>query len=61
MKNTKLTLTIELSMAELQKLLLPNGGKIIEAQFAKPKKKTPVKSPRKTTPSTTPKKTTGKN
>lgn len=60
----KIILTIEISVAELQEALLPNGGKItnleIEAKKT-PARKTPARktTPKKTTPKkTTPKKTT---
>jgi len=55
----KITITIEISVAELQKALLPNGGKITNLEFAGVKKPTPrtptKKSPTKKSPTTTPK------
>ena len=54
MATQKITLTIELTMAELQRALLPNGGKIVELKTSTPAKrrvarKTPTNAPKKKT------------
>jgi len=58
MAGEKLKLTIELTMAELQKALLPNGGKITEVEISSPPPR--KRSRAKNTPSTTPKDSSGK-